>query len=238
MVCDEVGHFGSAFQNPLLTSVNKCLSCSILHVYLFLFCIFHTYQALMSVPLVEACAVGLSEDSRLVAFMVASSASGDQKASSAFPSVQHQANQRSSAPVDAQGNLNPSNSHWQEELATSTRSLRRAIRRSLSRLLPSPSVPDKVVVVPALPLTSHGEPPVWYCFIGRSLINIQTYWKLTPRLAPAISLRYAACRCQCCVCMVYVSSCVLAVSTGLEREAQCLGMTINLSQERWTWANS
>ncbi|XP_046905585.1 beta-alanine-activating enzyme isoform X3 [Hypomesus transpacificus] len=80
-------------------------------------------QALMSVPLVEACAVGLSEDSRLVAFMVASSASGDQK----------------------------------EELSTSTRSLRRAIRRSLSRLLPSPSVPDKVVVVPALPLTSHGK---------------------------------------------------------------------------------
>ncbi|XP_062308407.1 beta-alanine-activating enzyme [Osmerus eperlanus] len=114
-------------------------------------------QALMSVPLVEACAVGLSEDSRLVAFVVASSASGDQKATSAFTSVQHQANQRSSALVDSHGDLNPSDSHWQEELSTSTRGLRRAIRRSLSRLLPSPSVPDKVVVVPALPLTSHGK---------------------------------------------------------------------------------
>jgi len=175
----------------------------------------YTCQALMSVPLVEACAVGLSEDSRLVAFVVASAASGDQKATSAFPSVQHQANQRSSAPVDSHGDLNPSNSHWQEELSTSTRGLRRAIRRSLSRLLPSPSVPDKVVVVPALPLTSHGEPPVWYRLIGRSLFYVQTYWKLNATHSSWHESTYAACRyCDVSVVSVWYMS-ILAFSRSV-----------------------
>lgn len=114
-------------------------------------------QVLMNLPQVEACAVGLYKGSWLVAFVVASSTYGDQKAALSFQSAQHQANQRPSTSIEDKVDLNPSNLHQQDKLSTSIRDLQRAIYCSLAQLLPSASIPDKLVWVPALPLTSHGK---------------------------------------------------------------------------------
>uniref|UniRef100_A0A668A8X1 Aminoadipate-semialdehyde dehydrogenase n=1 Tax=Myripristis murdjan TaxID=586833 RepID=A0A668A8X1_9TELE len=78
-------------------------------------------QVIMSLPQVESCAVGLYDGFRLVAFVVASP-SGDQKAASPSPSVQHG-----------------------------------AVLQQLRLLLPGHSIPDTLVLVPALPLTAHGK---------------------------------------------------------------------------------
>lgn len=102
---------------------------SILHIPL---------QVVMSLPQVEACAVGLYEGSRLVAFVVACSTSGEQKATHSSSPVEHQVEHL-------------------EETAPSTRGLQKAILHRLSQVLPSHSVPDTLVLVPALPLSSHGE---------------------------------------------------------------------------------
>uniref|UniRef100_A0A1A8J1X2 Aminoadipate-semialdehyde dehydrogenase n=2 Tax=Nothobranchius kuhntae TaxID=321403 RepID=A0A1A8J1X2_NOTKU len=85
-------------------------------------------QLILSLPQVQACAVGLYEGLRLLAFVV-SSAAGDQMAASAFPS--------GSAQPDAD--------------VTSL------ILKQLSLLLPSHSVPDALVLVPELSLTPHGK---------------------------------------------------------------------------------
>ncbi|XP_041704698.2 beta-alanine-activating enzyme isoform X2 [Coregonus clupeaformis] len=95
-------------------------------------------QVVMSLPQVEACAVGLYEGSRLVAFVVVCSTSGEQNATHTPSPVEHQVEHR-------------------EETAPSTRSLQKAILHRLSQLLPSHSVPDTLVLVPALPLSSHGK---------------------------------------------------------------------------------
>ncbi|XP_014024498.1 beta-alanine-activating enzyme isoform X2 [Salmo salar] len=95
-------------------------------------------QVVMSLPQVEACAVGLYEGSRLVAFVVACSTSGEQKATHTSSPVEHQVEHR-------------------EETAPSTRGLQKTILHRLSQLLPSHSVPDTLVLVPALPLSSHGK---------------------------------------------------------------------------------
>ncbi|XP_055779011.1 beta-alanine-activating enzyme isoform X1 [Salvelinus fontinalis] len=95
-------------------------------------------QVVMSLPQVEACAVGLYEGSRLVTFVVACSISGEQKATHTSSPVEQQVEHR-------------------EETAPSTRGLQKAILHRLSQLLPSHSVPDTLVLVPALPLSSHGK---------------------------------------------------------------------------------
>uniref|UniRef100_A0A8C7MBT9 Aminoadipate-semialdehyde dehydrogenase n=2 Tax=Oncorhynchus kisutch TaxID=8019 RepID=A0A8C7MBT9_ONCKI len=95
-------------------------------------------QVVMSLPQVEACAVGLYEGSRLVAFVVACSTSGEQKATHSSSPVEHQVEHL-------------------EETAPSTRGLQKAILHRLSQVLPSHSVPDTLVLVPALPLSSHGK---------------------------------------------------------------------------------
>uniref|UniRef100_A0A1A7X904 Aminoadipate-semialdehyde dehydrogenase n=2 Tax=Iconisemion striatum TaxID=60296 RepID=A0A1A7X904_9TELE len=85
-------------------------------------------QLILSLPQVQACAVGLYEGLRLLAFVV-SSAAGDQMAASTFPS--------GSAQLGAD--------------ATSL------ILKQLSLLLPSHSIPDTLVLVPELSLTPHGK---------------------------------------------------------------------------------
>ncbi|CDQ73962.1 unnamed protein product [Oncorhynchus mykiss] len=95
-------------------------------------------QVVMSLPQVEACAVGLYEGSRLVAFVVACSTSGEQKTTHSSSPVEHQVEHL-------------------EETAPSTRGLQKAILHRLSQVLPSHSVPDTLVLVPALPLSSHGK---------------------------------------------------------------------------------
>lgn len=96
------------------------------------------------------------EGSRLLAFVVAST-SGDQRAASPLTSVQKQAEQTPSASAEHRGDPHPAVSHHQEEAGGADGDLRRLILSQLSRLLPSYSVPDTLVLVPALCLTSHGE---------------------------------------------------------------------------------
>lgn len=92
-------------------------------------------QLILSLPQVEACAVGLHEGFRLLAFVVSSS----------------------NQPVQQQPDL-PGLPRPTEEKTDGTDSdLRRLILNQLSLLLPSHSVPDTLVLIPALLLTAHGE---------------------------------------------------------------------------------
>ncbi|XP_071371684.1 beta-alanine-activating enzyme [Centroberyx affinis] len=112
-------------------------------------------QVVMSLPQVESCAVGLYEGFRLVAFVVAST-SGDQQAASPFPSVQQHVGQSPSASADCQEDFSSSISHDEESGATGG-DLSRAVLTQLSLLLPSYSIPDTLVLVPALSLSAHGK---------------------------------------------------------------------------------
>ncbi|KAM4628669.1 beta-alanine-activating enzyme [Polymixia lowei] len=112
-------------------------------------------QVMTSLPQVESCAVGLYEGFRLVAFVVAST-SGDQSATSPLPSVQQHAEQSPPASSDQQEEI-PSSVDRHEEKGTSDAGLHRTVLRKLSLLLPSHSIPDTLMLVPDLPLTSHGK---------------------------------------------------------------------------------
>ncbi|KAJ3598949.1 hypothetical protein NHX12_032912 [Muraenolepis orangiensis] len=104
-------------------------------------------QVMMSLPEVDQCVVGLSQGSRLVAFVVAS------------PSV-HWVAPLSSVPRDGEGDRVPSSADPSEDGGVGEdpdRVLQRAVLRQLSPLVPSASVPDSLVLVPALPLTAHGK---------------------------------------------------------------------------------
>lgn len=81
----------------------------------------------------------LHGNSRLFAFIVAA-APADPTAASRLPSVR--------------GGLERAE---QEETGGADRDPRRPILSQLSLLLPSHSVPDTLVLVPALPQTAHGE---------------------------------------------------------------------------------
>lgn len=114
-------------------------------------------QLIMSLPQVEACAVGLYEGSRLLAFVVAST-SGDQRAASPLPSVQqHVDKSPSTFPRHQEEDLPSPVKLHQEETSGADGDLSRLIVNQLSLLLPSHSVPDTLVLVPALCLTPHGE---------------------------------------------------------------------------------
>ncbi|XP_070765330.1 beta-alanine-activating enzyme [Enoplosus armatus] len=102
-------------------------------------------QLILGLPQVEACAVGLYEGFRLLAFVVAST-SGDHKAASPLTSVE----QTPSASSEQQEDL-PS------FVGDADGNLSRLILNRLSLLLPSYSVPDTLVLVPALCLTPHGK---------------------------------------------------------------------------------
>lgn len=94
-------------------------------------------QLILSLPEVEACAVGVCDGSRLLAFVVAPTA-GHQMAASTISSVQ-------------EDHCPP------QELGWAT--LKRLILNQLTLLLPSHSVPDTLLLVPALRQTPHGELP-------------------------------------------------------------------------------
>lgn len=95
---------------------------------------FSSLQLISGVPQVEACVVLLHQRSRLLAFVV-KSLLADQGADPPLTPVQHQEDQTGRADGD----------------------LSREVLRQLSLLLPSYSVPDTLVVVPALCQTPHGE---------------------------------------------------------------------------------
>ncbi|XP_044054283.1 beta-alanine-activating enzyme [Siniperca chuatsi] len=109
-------------------------------------------QLILSLPQVEACAVSLYERFRLLAFVVAST-SGDQKTASPLTSVE----QTPSASAEPLEGLPSSVKHHQGETGGADGDLSRLILNQLSQLLPSYSVPDTLVLVPALCLTPHGK---------------------------------------------------------------------------------
>lgn len=91
-------------------------------------------QLILSLPQVEACAVGLHEGFRLLAFVVPSK----------NQPVQQQRGQPELPPAT-------------EEADGADGDLRRLILNQLSLLLPSHSVPDTLLLIPALLFTPHGE---------------------------------------------------------------------------------
>ncbi|XP_060884723.1 beta-alanine-activating enzyme isoform X2 [Labrus mixtus] len=97
----------------------------------------HLQQLIQSLPQVEACAACLYEGSRLLAFVV-SSTSGEQK------HVEH---------IHGEHLLLPA----AEETGGADGDLSIVILEQLSLLLPSHSVPDTLLLVPALSLTAHGK---------------------------------------------------------------------------------
>ncbi|KAL2089889.1 hypothetical protein ACEWY4_014577 [Coilia grayii] len=92
-------------------------------------------QVVDSLTEVEACAVGLCEGDRLVAFIV--------------PSPPHTETLLSSSNAYDGGSDGGG--------AIPSAGLERSIQRRLSDLLPSHAIPDCLVLVPSLPLTSHGK---------------------------------------------------------------------------------
>ncbi|XP_067453656.1 beta-alanine-activating enzyme isoform X1 [Thunnus thynnus] len=107
---------------------------------------------IMSLPQVEACAVSLYEGSRLLAFVVTST-SGDQKAASPLPPAQQHAEQTPLASAECQED----DERHGVETGGADGDLSGLILNQLSLLLPSYSVPDTLVLVPALSLTPHGK---------------------------------------------------------------------------------
>ncbi|XP_035270883.1 beta-alanine-activating enzyme isoform X2 [Anguilla anguilla] len=97
------------------------------------------HQVLQSLPQVEVCAVTLCEGHRLVAFVVPSS-SGDPTPSPRGPTPSPRGHTPSA------GGHTPSSGELQRE-----------ILGMLSQLLPPYSIPDTIMLLPALPLTSHGK---------------------------------------------------------------------------------
>ncbi|KAK5869916.1 hypothetical protein PBY51_024593 [Eleginops maclovinus] len=113
-------------------------------------------QLILSLPQVEASAVGLFETTRLLAFVVAST-SGDQKEASPLTSAQKPAEQTPSALAELQEDRPSAVNHHQGETGGADGDLSRLILNQLSLLLPSHSIPDTLVLVPDLCLTSHGK---------------------------------------------------------------------------------
>lgn len=109
-------------------------------------------QLILSLPQVEACAVGLYEGLRLLAYVVAST-SGDQKSASPLASVE----QTPSASAEHREHLPSSVKPHRGATHGADENLSRLILNQLSLLLPSHSIPDTLVLVPALCLTPHGE---------------------------------------------------------------------------------
>ncbi|XP_017311545.1 beta-alanine-activating enzyme isoform X3 [Ictalurus punctatus] len=89
-------------------------------------------QAMESLPQVEGGVVGLHKSSRLVAFVVP-------KIDTRTVSSEHSSTKDS------------------EDSQVSSRALEMEVLQGLSQLVPSHSIPDTVLLVPALPLTNHGK---------------------------------------------------------------------------------
>lgn len=100
--------------------------------------------------------MGLHQGFRLLAFVVAST-SGHQKAASTSASVQQRAEQIPSACAFGEHAENLPSSVNPPLEGGADGDLKKLILSQLSLLLPAHSVPDTLVLVPALCLTAHGE---------------------------------------------------------------------------------
>ncbi|XP_026800246.3 beta-alanine-activating enzyme isoform X1 [Pangasianodon hypophthalmus] len=98
-------------------------------------------QAMERLPQVEAGVVGLHENSRLVAFVVPT-------IDTRTVSSEHSGNQEQHV---------HSSTKDSEDSRVSSRALEMEVLRGLSQLVPNHSIPDTVLLVPALPLTNHGK---------------------------------------------------------------------------------
>lgn len=110
-------------------------------------------QVIENLPQVEACAVSLSEGDRLVAFIVLSS--GQLGALSSFSSEIHHEE-------PFQHSIQSSEDLTAVEVSRNATSLslrviEGEIRHKLSQLVAGHSIPDMILFIPALPLTSHGK---------------------------------------------------------------------------------
>lgn len=92
-------------------------------------------QLILSLPQVEACAVGLHEGFRLLAFVVPSR----------------------NQPVDGQRDPPELPPPTEEGTVGTDGDLRRLLLKQLSLLLPPHSVPDTLLLIPALLFTPHGD---------------------------------------------------------------------------------
>lgn len=92
-----------------------------------------------SLPQVEAGVVGLHKMGRLVAFVV--------------PTLNRTMSSENSGNQEQHVH---SSTKAHDSLPVSSRVLEKKVLRGLSHLVPSHSIPDTVLLVPALPLTNHG----------------------------------------------------------------------------------
>ncbi|XP_029952954.1 beta-alanine-activating enzyme isoform X2 [Salarias fasciatus] len=118
-------------------------------------------QVMLSLPQVESCAVALHRGFRLIAFVVAAPISSRQ--------------QRAEAD---QENLPSSGRHHLEEAGAAEDHLKEVMVRQLSALLPSHSVPDVLLLVPALSLNPHGKVDL------KALMEIYERERWTPEASP------------------------------------------------------
>lgn len=123
-------------------------SSMLVHLLTVSWCLFSP-QLISSLPEVEACAVGLHNSSRLLAFIVASKP--------AYSPVQQDMEQSDLVLLQHQEDPHFSLGRHQENTSSVEADLSRQIMKQVSLLLPSYSVPDAVVLLPALCLTAHGE---------------------------------------------------------------------------------
>ncbi|XP_067239904.1 beta-alanine-activating enzyme isoform X2 [Chanodichthys erythropterus] len=130
-----------------------------------------------NLPQVEACAVSLSEGDRLVAFIVLSS--GQLGALSSFSSeiLHEKPFQHSTQSSEDLTAVEVS----RNATSLSLRVMEGEIRHKLSQRLASHSIPDMILFIPALPLTSHGKIAIdelmRMCDTQRRDVNKQTVWK-------------------------------------------------------------
>ncbi|XP_056337435.1 beta-alanine-activating enzyme [Danio aesculapii] len=101
-------------------------------------------QIIESFPGVEACAVNLSEGDRLLAFIVLTSGHAGAPLSS---EIHHEKHSARPSEVSVSAKASP----------PSLRVTEGEIRHQLSQRLSSHSIPDMILFIPALPLTSHGK---------------------------------------------------------------------------------
>lgn len=126
-----------------------------------------------SLPQVEAGVVGLHKSSRLVAFVVP-------KIYTRTMSSEHSSNQEQHM---------HSSSNDTENSHVSSRAVEMEVLKGLSQLVPSHSVPDSLLLIPALPLTNHGT--VFYsplCVNHNIILLKHASWRKT----------LTCCRTFCC----------------------------------------
>ncbi|KAK3516500.1 hypothetical protein QTP70_019881 [Hemibagrus guttatus] len=99
-------------------------------------------QAMENLPQVEVGVVGLHKSSRLVAFVVP-------KIYTRTVSSEHSSNQEQRMHTFTKGTENSSR--------VSSRAVEMEVLKELSQVVPSHSVPDTLLLIPALPLTNHGK---------------------------------------------------------------------------------